>query len=138
MAMSNELMIAWLKKHEGFNSHPYMDSVGKVTIGFGRNLDDVGISYDEAETLLLNDLQRAKDDLQGFSWYPTLPHNVKDALINMMFNLGLTRFLTFKRMISALEDRDFTRAAIEALDSKWAIQVGNRAKDIALMIRQDI
>jgi len=61
---------------------------------------------------------------------------VKNALLNMCFNLGINRLLGFKKMVAALQEKNFTLAAKEALNSKWAEQVGERAKDIALMIRQ--
>jgi lysozyme len=126
----------WIKAHEGYDDHPYICTAGKLTIGYGRNLQDNGISQDEADLMLDNDMKRAEKDLLGFSWYITAPSGVKDALFNMSFNMGLTRLLGFKRMIAALIDKDYTKAAIEALDSKWATQVGQRAKDVALMIRE--
>ena len=134
--MTHEEMLNWLKTCEGYNSHPYLDTVGKVTIGWGRCLDTVGISQDEAQLMLENDLRQAEKDLSGLFWFHYQPQHVKDALTNMVFNLGLTHFLTFKKMIHALIAKDYTTAAVEALDSKWAKQVGKRARDIALMIRQ--
>ncbi len=83
-----------------------------------------------------NDFQRCLDDLIQYKWYTEQPDNIKNALMNMCFNLGINRLLGFKRMIAALEDNDYTKAAFEALNSKWANQVGDRAKDVALMIRQ--
>jgi len=129
-------MLSLLKKYEGFSRHPYLDTVGKSTIGFGRNLDDCGISLEEAEHLLRNDLDRTWKELMQFPWFVTQPGNVKDALINMCFNLGIKRLLTFTKMIEALKNKDYTEGAIEVLDSKWASQVGDRAKDVALMMRQ--
>ena len=121
--------------HEGIRLKPYLCSAGRTTIGVGRNLQDNGISYSEAVFLLENDIHQCKQELLHFEWYSTMPLGVQQALINMCFNLGLTRLLKFERMIKALEDRNFTLAAKECLDSKWAEQVGDRAKDVALMIR---
>ena len=126
----------WIKFHEGYRSFPYTDTVGKLTIGYGRNLSDKGISFDEAMVLLRNDISSCTKELSTFMWYNEQPPHVKDALVNMCFNLGLTNLLKFKRMIKALEKKDYTTAAKEALDSKWATQVPNRAKDIALVMRQ--
>ncbi len=126
----------WIKKCEGFKSHLYTDTVGKKTIGFGRNIEDNGISITEANFMFENDFQRCLDDLIQYKWYTEQPDNIKNALMNMCFNLGINRLLGFKRMIAALEDNDYTKAAFEALNSKWANQVGDRAKDVALMIRQ--
>jgi len=126
----------WIKYHEGFRQKPYIDTVGKITIGFGRNLQDNGISKEEADFMFKNDLNRCVNLLSGHQWYVIQPQNVKDALLNMCFNLGIGGLLKFKKMIKALEEKNYTQAAIEALNSKWASQVGQRAKDVALRIRQ--
>ncbi len=125
-----------LIKYEGLKLKPYRDSMGKLTIGIGRNLDDDGISDDEALFLLTNDIHRCELQLKSYPWYIFQPPIVQKALINMCFNLGIDKLLGFKNMIAALNDKDYTRASLEALDSKWAIEVGRRAKDIALMIRE--
>ncbi|HWI49080.1 MAG TPA: glycoside hydrolase family protein [Rummeliibacillus sp.] len=126
----------WIKRHEGFNSHPYFDSVGKLTIGWGRNIEDNGISKEEADALFENDFDAAVNDLMRFDWWVMQPKSVQDALINMRFNLGLHRLLGFTKMIQALQEKNYSKAAQEALDSRWAKQVGDRAKDVALMIRE--
>lgn len=126
----------WIKKHEGLKLKPYHDLVNKWTVGYGRNIEDNGISKEEAELMFDNDFARCQRELAPFSWYVNQPQNVQDALMNMCFNLGIGRLLGFKKMIRALTVKDYTQAAIEALDSKWAKQVPNRAKDIALMMRQ--
>lgn len=120
---------------EGFRSKPYKDTVGKLTIGYGRNLDDNGISKEEAEFLLKQDIKTARDELHNFYWYEKLTINRQRALINMMFNLGLPKFRKFKKMIAAFEKRDYPIAADEALDSKWAKQVGGRSERVADLIR---
>ncbi len=126
----------WIKSYEGFRAHPYLDTVHKLTIGWGRNLEDVGLSMDEANHLFDNDFNRCEQQLSEYSWYQNLSKDRKEALIHMCFNLGITHLLQFKRMIQALIDKDFTLAAKEALNSKWAQQMGIRAQDIALVIRQ--
>lgn len=134
--MVENLVIQDLKRDEGFRSKSYKDTVGKLTIGYGRNLDDVGISKKEAGELLRIDVTDAIDLLWNFYWYDGLTTNRKRALINMMYNLGFTKFGKFKKMIVAFEAEDYSLAAIEALDSKWAKQVGSRANRIADLIRQ--
>jgi lysozyme len=126
----------WIKKNEAFKSHPYLDTVGKLTIGWGRNIDDNGISKEEADFLFDNDFARCQRELAPFPWYVNAPQNVQYALMNMCFNLGIARLLGFRNMIMALTAKDYTKAAMEALDSKWANQVGDRAKQVALMMRQ--
>lgn len=129
-ALTKQLII-----DEGMRLKPYRDTVGKLTIGVGRNLDDNGISEDEALVMLKNDIDQAFDELSQFDWFNSLKPVKQDALVNMCFNLGLPRLLSFKRMIAALESGDYQTAADEALDSKWAVQVGERANRIAEVIR---
>ena len=126
----------WIKKCEKFMPHPYLDSVGKLTIGYGRNLNDYGISQEEADYLFDNDFDNCKRELSQYSWYINQPQGVQGALINMCFNLGLPKLMGFKNMLAALEAKNYTLAAQEALNSKWASQVGDRAKDIAVMLRE--
>lgn len=134
--MDRESLKKWIKVHEGYDNMPYICTAGKLTIGYGRNLQDNGISHEEAEFMLDNDIKRVEKELLVYSWYKNSPSPVKDALMNMCFNMGLPRLLGFKRMIGYIDKRNFTMAAIEALDSRWAQQVGQRAKDVALMIRE--
>ena len=125
-----------LIKHEGLRLKPYRDTVGKLTIGVGRNLDDVGITREEALYLLGNDIFRVKAGLyDAFLWSINLDAVRKDVVINMVFNLGLGRFKRFKRMIAAIERQDWDGAAKEMLDSKWAKQVGRRAIELAQMMK---
>lgn len=134
--MTDDEMLKWLKGHEGYRAFPFLDSTGHVTVGYGRNIDDVGISINEAEFLLHNDFIRARAGLEKFDWFNIQPDNVQDALVNMCFNMGIKKLLTFNKMITAIINQDYTKAAMEALNSKWATQVGTRATDVALMIRE--
>lgn len=134
---------AMIKRHEGRNIEPngrhkiYKCPAGKLTIGYGRNLEDVGISELEASFLLQQDLLRVQQDL-----HHVLPEalgmseNRYNALADMLFNLGLTRFMQFKKMLEALRMEDFDRAAREMLASAWAGQVGERARELARMVRE--
>ena len=122
---------------EGLRLKPYRDTVGKLTIGVGRNLDDVGISEDEALYLLNNDIKKAKEDVKkvfGEMFYEL--DSIRQAvLIDMMFNLGLPRFLTFRKFIQAVKEKDFKKASIEMLNSRWATQVKKRAERLSYMMR---
>ena len=123
-------------KHEGLSLKPYYCPAGKLTIGVGRNIEDNGISYDEAMFLLDNDIGRCIKELEGvFDDFSELPENIQIALIDMIFNLGKTRFLKFKNMIQAIKDRDFKRASEEAKNSHWCEQVGRRCDDVVEMMR---
>jgi lysozyme len=125
----------WIKKHEGLKLEPYLDSLGNLTIGVGRCLSLNGISKEEAEYLLENDIREAIRGLQQYSWYVVQPAGVQMALINMCFNLGLPKLLGFRKMIKGLIDRDYEVAAAEALDSRWALQVKGRSEAVADKIR---
>ena len=125
-----------LIRHEGLVLKPYKDSVGKLTIGIGRNLDDVGISRDEAIYLLKNDIQKVVADAKTFPWYDGLNNSRKQVVLNMIFNLGLTRFSKFSNTISCISRGEYTEAAKEMLDSTWAKQVGKRATELAQIMER--
>lgn len=129
-----------LKKDEGLVLRPYPCPAGKLTIGYGRNLDDRGISQEEAEIMLDNDITLAMIDLDKvLNTMPDIDLSEMRyaALVNMMFNLGLPTFKRFKRMLEALSKQDFRGAANEMLNSRWALQVGPRAERLAVLMRED-
>ncbi len=133
---AREVLVAELIRDEGLRLLPYMDTVGKITIGVGRNLSDKGLQYAEAMTLLDHDLDEAITDLAGsFSWYGTLDEVRQRAITNMRFNLGPSRFRGFKRMLRAMAEQNYPMAATSAQQSVWFSQVGARAQRIVNMIR---
>ena len=126
--MNRVQLIEELKRDEGVVLTLYKCSAGKITIGVGRNVDDRGITEDESDYLLGNDIDLCVDELENnFTWYKNLSDARQRVLVNMCFNLGLTRLLGFKKFLAALEAEDWDRAAEEMLDSKWAVQVGPRS-----------
>jgi lysozyme len=132
MLMLRKLLI----KHEGIRYKAYRDTVGKLTIGVGRNLDDVGLSNIEAMLLLTNDIDRVcKEAIGAFPWFNSLNPARQDVFLEMLFNLGLTKFQGFVRMIDAARFGQYDRAADEMINSKWATQVGIRAAELAYMMR---
>jgi lysozyme len=126
-------------RDEGYIRHAYQDSEGHWTIGHGRLIDERlggGISRDEAFILLRNDIQQVRTDLDhALPWWSALPEPSQRGLANMCFNLGLTRLLGFKKMLTALEAGNGALAAMECLDSKWSRQVGERSRRIAALYR---
>jgi len=125
-----------LRHDEGVRDKPYTDTVGKLSIGVGRNLDDVGLRVDEIRLMLKNDIAAAETDLdRNVPWWRYMPEPAQRALCNMSFNLGWPRLSGFRNMLAALKSHDFQRAADEALDSKWARQVGDRSARIAALYR---
>ncbi len=127
---------ALIKLHEGLRLTPYRDTVGKLTIGYGRNLDDRGITQRDAETMLRDDVADARMALaSALSWFPELDPVRRAVLVDMAFNLGPAGLLKFGRTLSAVEQGDYETAAAEMLDSKWAGQVGQRATRLSEMMR---
>ncbi|SMH59498.1 glycoside hydrolase family protein [Azospirillum agricola] len=125
-----------LIRDEDLRLKPYRCTAGKLTIGVGRNLEDVGIVREEAMLLLDNDIARITADLdRALPWWRTLSEPRRRALANMGFNLGIDRLRGFRKMLAALEAGDCARAALEAEDSLWARQVGGRAARIIGAIR---
>jgi lysozyme len=135
-------LIEMLKKHEGVETHAYVDTVGKTTIGVGRNIDaadGLGLSEKEIDYLLHNDIDRVENELlKSLPWVSNLNPDRFDALVDICFNLGLPRFLKFQKALNALMTHNYELAAIEFLDSRWAKQVGDRAIELAEMIRTGV
>lgn len=134
--MTNEKLINRVVKHEGLMLKPYKCPAGKLTIGVGRNLEDVGITKEEAMFLLENDLDRCHQEcLRSFFWYKDLDVDRQGVIQEMCFNLGLARLKTFKKMLLACEIGNYELAAREMLSSLWARQVGKRAETLANIMK---
>jgi lysozyme len=138
-----------LSRDEGIRLYVYDDAngkpitkgsvvVGHPTIGIGRLLTSArGISKSEAMALLDNDLAWVFDDLdRNCPWWRRMPEPAQRGLANMALNLGWPRLSAFRNMLAALQAMDYATAAREALDSKWAKQVGARAERIAALYRE--
>lgn len=121
--------------HEGLRLKPYRCKAGKLTIGVGRNLEDKGLTEQEALFLLRNDIDKAVTDLEKHSWYIKLDPIRQKVLIDMAVNLGTNGLLQFERMIAALEKGDYENAAKEMQDSKWYRQVKSRGVRLVEMMR---
>ncbi|MCK5612737.1 glycoside hydrolase family protein [Candidatus Pacearchaeota archaeon] len=127
-----------LIRHEGYRQFPYKCSAGKLTIAIGRNLDDRGISEDEAKYMLHNDIEICKQELNLLYPIVDLLSPVRyNILINMCFNIGIKRLSGFKRMWAAIEIGDFEEASRQMLDSRWAKQVGKRAIELAGVMKNE-
>lgn len=127
-----------LIRHEGYRLHPYTDTVGKITIGIGRNLTDQGLSDLEVSNLFQNDVNYFHKELwTNFFWYRELETDRQIALIDLCF-MGFKRFCEFKDMIDCLSKGDMTGAAAALLDSKYAEEVHQRAEDIATILDKGV
>ncbi len=132
-----ERLVAELRRDEGVERLPYVDTVGKMTIGVGRNLTDRGLSDDEIDYLLQNDIDLVIDDLnRALPWWVDLSPVRQRVLANMCFNLGISRLKKFAYTLSAMRRGDYASAAQGMRESLWARQVGARAERLAQMMER--
>jgi lysozyme len=132
-----DALIESIKKHEGLRLYPYQDSLGFWTIGYGRCIEKKGITPQEADMMLQTDIDAST------AQFNTLPDRVKDAcnsarmetIIEMIFQLGFSGTMRFRKMFTAIEARDFERASMEMLDSRWARQTPGRCRELAETMR---
>lgn len=122
---------------EGLRLKPYTDTVGKLTIGVGRNLTDVGISATEAYEMLDHDIDRAIIALvKGYPWFPYQDAVRQAVLVELMFNMGPFTLRTFVNTLAAFARKDYEAAAEGLKRSKWYTQVGqSRSARLLGMIR---
>tara|TARA_R100000808_G_C2155161_1_gene166967 strand:+ start:1593 stop:2012 length:420 start_codon:yes stop_codon:yes gene_type:complete len=133
----NEL-IEMLRRHEGVRDKVYLCSAGYETIGVGRNIseDGLGLSKDEIDFLLNNDIKRVREELtEEYYWFAGLNEARQDAMIDLSFNLGQTRLRGFVKALEAMSREEFENAADEFMDSRWSEQVGDRAVEVTEIIR---
>lgn len=137
-----------LIQDEGMELLPYFDccgkffrkcecsNQGKLTIGVGRNIEDIGISENEAVGLHLNDIRRVSSQIEkSFPWFEMLNTPRRMVIVSMVFNLGLEGVNGFRKMIQAIESGDFESAGNQMLDSLWASQVKDRAQRLAQIMK---
>src|SRR5579864_428460 len=121
-----------IRRDEGLRLKPYQDTVGKTTIGYGRNLSDKGISQVEADFLLHNDVEAVTNELQTRLPYFNALDPVRQAVLtNMAFNMGFNGLEGFSNMLRCVALGDWTGAAAEMVDSVWSREVGPRATRLA-------
>ena len=129
-------MIAQLRLHEGERLKPYRCTAGKLTIGVGRNLDDRGITSDESAYLLSNDIDSHWTELiEHIPWVETLDDIRQRVMLDMAFNMGIFGLLTFRKTLGHIKEGNYALASSAMLESKWARQVGQRAKRLATMMK---
>lgn len=118
---------------------PYVDTVGKTTIGYGHNLDAKGLPTDVARMLLSIDIADAIEDVRhNFSCYDQLTRPRQMVLVSMAFNLGRDRLSKFVRFIGAVHLGKYDEAADHLLDSLAAKQAPARYQELAKMMREDV
>lgn len=130
-----QILVDELIRDEGFRTKPYQDTGGVWTVGVGRNLTGKGLSSEEVLLLLGHDIDEAIRDLATFPWFAELDPVRQRVVTNMRFNLGPTRFRSFKRMLAALAAGDYAAAANSMRQSLWAAQVKTRATRLIRMMQ---
>jgi lysozyme len=133
-----ENFLAQLKEHEGFRSKPYKCTAGKLTIGYGLNLEQ-GITEEEAAAILAIRCEKIEDELvarcPAYAAIVETDAPRAAVLLNMAYNLGVSGLLKFRRTLSFVEAGHYDSAATEMLDSTWAKQVGMRAIKLSEQMR---
>ena len=135
--------IRMTKNFEGLRLKPYRCPAGKLTIGYGRNLEDVGITPEEADYLFTNDYNNAIANLKALLVangikYEDVHKDVFYALTDMMFNMGYDRLSKFKKLLYELKNGSYEGVAREMKNSKWYTQVGDRSKKLLTIIKNVI
>lgn len=134
--MNRAKLMEQLTIDEGRRARIYVDTVGKVTGGVGRNLTDREFSQDEIDLMLSNDIALVEADLdRTMPWWRTMTEARQGVLANMAFNLGISRLAGFKNTLAYMQAGRYDAAAAGMLDSLWAKQVGARADRLAKIMR---
>lgn len=118
---------------EGLELHLYKCPADHWTIGVGRNLQSRGISETTAMQMLDEDIDICLAELNAtINNFERLPEPVQLTLVDLCFNIGLKRLLGFKKTLKYIQEGlitgNYTKAAVELLDSAYARQVPNRAR----------
>lgn len=144
-------------QQEGFRAAPYKDTRGLWTFGTGRCLETAPLTGPEWKHLLdagliqVNITETGADYLESsilaaveqklsaiFSWWPKIGKARQDALIDMGYQLGVPKLLTFSQMIRAITYEDWPTVYQQALDSDWARETPARAQQVATQLRDNV
>lgn len=128
-------LIENIKESEGFVEHVYDDSLGIPTIGYGFAIKDLILDEDIASEILSRKVSRLINRVDGkFNWFNEANDDIKEVVVEMCYQLGVGGFSKFKKTISYFENKDYKKASVEMLDSKWATQTPNRAKKLSSVV----
>ena len=130
-------LIDSIKEHEGYVGIVYKDSLGIDTIGYGFAIKDLELDEDICEIILERKLHALEDSINlKFSWYKYMPQEIKDVVMEMCYQLGVTGVSKFKKTIAYLQNKQWEEASVEMLDSLWARQTPNRAKELSNRVKE--
>tara|TARA_Y100000401_G_scaffold114005_1_gene115452 strand:+ start:285 stop:689 length:405 start_codon:yes stop_codon:yes gene_type:complete len=129
-------LIDSIKQHEGYVGVVYKDSLGIDTIGYGFAIKDLELDKDVCDMILERKIKNLEDRVRNkFGWYPFMPQGIQDVVMEMCYQLGVTGFSKFAKTITYLKDKNFEKASEEMLDSLWARQTPNRAKELSRRVK---
>lgn len=148
--MNLNRLIKQLKIDEGVRLKVYKDSLGYATVGVGHLIKETDpdeirnlkhgdtITEEQCSELFKNDLAQAVSDalIVFDEIWDDFPDIIQEVFVNMIFNLGRTRFLKFKKTILAAYAHDWDTVSTEMLDSLWAKQVGQRAYRMSAQVER--
>ena len=130
-------LIDSIKKHEGYVGIVYKDSLGIDTIGYGFAIKDLELDRDICDIILERKLHALTDRVNNkFSWYKYMPPAIQDIVVELCYQLGVYGFSCFRKTIAYLQDKKFKEASVEMLDSRWADQTPNRARELSNRVRE--
>ena len=125
-----------IKKHEGFKSSVYQCTAGYDTIGYGFAVKDLVLDEDIADLILMRKIDKLQQRIMtNLEWWTDSPAEIKDVVVNMCYQLGLSGFLKFKKTIYLLETEQYEDASLEMLNSLWAKQTPSRARELSEVVR---
>ena len=126
-----------IKHHEGFRSKVYKCTEGYDTIGYGFAIKDLELDEDISEMILMQKLDNLMTRIgKTFVWWRSADSTVKDVVVEMCYQLGVSGFSKFKKTIGHLENKRYSKASAEMLDSRWAKQTPNRALELSNLIKE--
>tara|TARA_R100001443_G_scaffold44189_1_gene57133 strand:- start:436 stop:840 length:405 start_codon:yes stop_codon:yes gene_type:complete len=130
-------LIESIKKHEGYVGIVYKDSLGVDTIGYGFAIKDLELDRDICDIILERKIHELESRVVNkFEWYVDMPEEIQDVVMEMCYQLGVTGVSKFRKTISYLKKKEFKNASIEMLDSLWAKQTPNRAKELSNRVKE--
>ena len=130
-------LIDSIKKHEGYVGIVYKDSLGIDTIGYGFAIKDLELDEDVCEIILERKVKDLQDRVDNkFNWYRYMPPEIKDIVLEMCYQMGVYGFSCFKKTIAYLQNKQWEKASVEMLDSRWALQTPNRAQEMSNRVKK--
>ena len=131
-----DTLIDDIKMEEGYRASVYLDSLSKPTIGYGFLIDSLELQEDICQLILMRKLEKLIKNIKfNFKWFDDMPEKVQDVIINMCYQLGVSGVSKFKKTIQFIKNKQWEKASVEMLDSKWFFQTPQRAKRLSAIVK---